>query len=640
MPRLYFLTFYFLILALSADTQGQEYFNIAISSTDTSALFQQMEAMTPVIKLHSDSAEKFYSEALMISKTVSFKKGITLAFLQLAKIQCYARNYKISNILLDSALTYLGNSEDSVRLMQAYKAKSYNYAYLNDYTKSLEYSMKAIRSAGPNTHLLGSVYLIIGSNLIVSHLDDSRTIERAIPYLDSAILFCKKTSEHECVVHAYTTRGRAYALLKQTMKAKKSFDNAMLWAKSKGLCQSLITAMGFTADFLNKQGLFEEALEIIKEVQRSQNECPDHIRTPYLLDGLAADAYLNLQQYSKAEKMLVSAREKHRQAKGSNNDLAYIIHRLGEVYYATGKYKEAYDLHLESHQLLDSIKSQQVQTSVNQLEIQYRTAEKDKKLALQALSLAKQQKALSERNTLIAVIIAGVLLAGLLLLWRYRHSKRKQQHKEEVSHLKGIIEGEEKERYRLAHELHDGINAQLAAIQAHLTAGASSFPANDPNIATARSLVKETAASIRHVAHNLAPHHLQAKGLVQMIQDHLRDVFTDSTTQTEVDAYGDFNSLDPELSLLLYRILQELAQNVKKYAEASRLTLLLYRSDGQIAITVEDNGKGFDPATLASPEVSSGIGLAGIRDRLKRYNGTMEINSAPEGTVVHIEVPD
>lgn len=278
---------------------------------------------------------------------------------------------------------------------------------------------------------------------------------------------------------------------------------------------------------------------------------------------------------------------------------------------------------------------------MNQLEIQYRTAEKDKKLALQALSLAKQQKALSERNTLIAIIIAGVLLAGLLLLWRYRHSKRQQQHKEEVSHLKGIIEGEEKERYRLAHELHDGINAQLAAIQAHLTAGASSFPANDPNIATARSLVKETAASIRQVAHNLAPHHLQAKGLVQMIQDHLRDVFTDSPTQTEVDAYGDFNSLDPELSLLLYRILQELAQNVKKYAEASRLTLLLYRSDGQIAITVEDNGKGFDPATLASPEVSSGIGLAGIRDRLKRYNGTIEINSAPgEGTVVHIEVPD
>src|SRR5690606_4194094 len=160
-------------------------------------------------------------------------------------------------------------------------------------------------------------------------------------------------------------------------------------------------------------------------------------------------------------------------------DHIYILKRLAEAYAAMGDYVAAYHTHVNFYYLEDSLKSKSVAIEVNEMETRYRTAEKDKEISQSRLQLSEQKGRLLQQRSWILIIVLTAVMVISVLTSRFiyvRQKNRRLASEQEVLQLKAVMAGEEQERNRIAHDLHDGINSQLSASQSYLIALERSYP--------------------------------------------------------------------------------------------------------------------------------------------------------------------
>lgn len=279
----------------------------------------------------------------------------------------------------------------------------------------------------------------------------------------------------------------------------------------------------------------------------------------------------------------------------------------------------------------DSIADKKSAAQLNVLNTKYETASKEKTIAEQKLALVKKNTRL--RTLLIslgAALLALLLLAVIYLLRRktYRQSVAALKKEQEIISLKALMAGEEKERNRLAKELHDGLGGILAAAQMQISHTPSAE--NDK----AAILVQKAATETRRIAHNLLPETLLRYGLKKALEAYCLSITESKLLQLEFDAINVDESLSQNVALSVYRIIQELINNIIKHAGATEAFIQLHKHNNLLTITVEDNGKGFSVAAN-----NTGIGLSNIQSRVSVLNGTMDIKSEQQkGTSVYIEL--
>jgi len=139
---------------------------------------------------------------------------------------------------------------------------------------------------------------------------------------------------------------------------------------------------------------------------------------------------------------------------------------------------------------------------------------------------------------------------------------------------------------------------------------------------------------MRRVAHNMMPEALVRLGLPQAVQDYCDGVNESNQLTVKCQIHGLEERLDPTTEIVVYRIIQELLNNIVKHANASEALVQLMRQDDRLSITVEDNGKGFDPSTVST----RGAGLSNVRSRVDYLKGEMDLRSEPgKGCSIHIE---
>ncbi|RMG19733.1 MAG: hypothetical protein D6730_21035 [Bacteroidetes bacterium] len=140
---------------------------------------------------------------------------------------------------------------------------------------------------------------------------------------------------------------------------------------------------------------------------------------------------------------------------------------------------------------------------------------------------------------------------------------------------------------------------------------------------------------LRRIARNMMPEALVKFGLKDALEDycgHIREV---SGMEVHFQAYGMQARLPQQVELIFFRLVQELLNNILRHAAATEAMVQLLRDGNRLNLTVEDNGRGFDPALL---EKAPGIGWLNIRSRVKYLNGQLELHSLPgKGTSVNIE---
>ena len=253
-----------------------------------------------------------------------------------------------------------------------------------------------------------------------------------------------------------------------------------------------------------------------------------------------------------------------------------------------------------------------------------------------------------ERRVLLDFLPA--LLVALVVLWIVQlplaaslagRLRARQREREEL--LVRAVEASNVERRRIAADLHDGAVQDLSGISYSLSAGADQLHTRSESelrdlLRQAARVTRETMRQLRSLLVEIYPPNLHHAGLGPALEDVVtpcrrRGLDVDLDT----DGVGD---LHPDLEQLVFRTVQEALRNVSDHAQAKRVRVAVWRDDGRIVTTVEDDGVGFAPAGSAGPREGH-FGLALLRDRASDFGGELTIDSAPgRGTAIRLEVPE
>ena len=313
---------------------------------------------------------------------------------------------------------------------------------------------------------------------------------------------------------------------------------------------------------------------------------------------------------------------------------------LSSVAQKQGDFQKAFEYFNKRSALRDSLFTLEKTKEIQKLNSQYESARKEQQIQAQKNRLRMQ-------NYLFIGIAGLILLLALLAHSQYKRYKLKKESqlqaelmKQQEEAARAILEAEEKERQRIAKDLHDGVGQMMSAAKMNLSAFESEmqFTSEEQKKALEKviQLVDESCREVRTVSHIMMPNALLKNNLATAIQEFVNKL-SSKTLQVDVYTEGLEERLDSNVETVLYRVVQECVHNALKHAGATTLDISLIRDKDGISGTIEDNGKGFDPNDKENFE---GIGLRNIITRIEYLKGTVDFDSAPgRGTVIGIHVP-
>ena len=208
---------------------------------------------------------------------------------------------------------------------------------------------------------------------------------------------------------------------------------------------------------------------------------------------------------------------------------------------------------------------------------------------------------------------------------------------QERNSIEAVIESQEKERQRIARELHDSLGQILALSKINLsridTEGME--PENRSLLSNVGNLIDESCREVRAISHNLMPPDLDNKNLAEILENLINKNRQTNEIVYEFNSHVSYEQLSTACKFTLYRVLQEILQNIVKHAAANRVIISISQSGDYINLLVEDNGKGFDTNLT-----TLGLGLKNIHSRIKLLNGYLDIDSSiNNGTAFNVSIP-
>jgi len=237
---------------------------------------------------------------------------------------------------------------------------------------------------------------------------------------------------------------------------------------------------------------------------------------------------------------------------------------------------------------------------------------------------------------IVLAVLLGISLIRLIYFLRVRRLRREKALQEEFT--KRLIQSQERERRRIAGELHDSLGQNLLVINNEIQHQLQQDE-RESHLDELADMVLDAINEVREIAYHLHPHQLERLGLERAVESVINKVDTVSDTHFVLRCDGIDGLFDKDVEINIYRLIQEAINNIIRHAEAAEVLIELIREPGALRIHIDDDGVGFEPKRLAERK-QAGIGIRGMRDRLELIGGTLEIKSRPgEGTRLQIRVP-
>jgi signal transduction histidine kinase len=204
-----------------------------------------------------------------------------------------------------------------------------------------------------------------------------------------------------------------------------------------------------------------------------------------------------------------------------------------------------------------------------------------------------------------------------------------------------IIGLQDAERRRLGRELHDSIGQALTGLQMNLEQLTAKRGEGDPLLVESCQLVRRTAREVRTISQLLHPPLLDVVGFVPAAQSYMQQFARRSGIEVRMNLPEDLKLPSKEAELALFRVLQESLTNVHRHAQATAVDVRLTRPDHEVVLTIQDNGHGLPAGVIENFKagMASGVGLAGMRERLADFSGKLHVESSRSGTIVRARIP-
>ncbi|QLG46223.1 tetratricopeptide repeat-containing sensor histidine kinase [Costertonia aggregata] len=543
------------------------------------------------------SALHYYKESMGYADLADYPKGKAATLINIGNIHQYLGDFDkaVDNYLKGIEVFEIIKDSSSVAVTSQNLAAL--FSSLKKYDKEANYLNKALRFLPKKeTKLLGFLYGDLG-------LSETRVgeLKEAFEYFKKADSLSKLINDKRLDFFVERNFGEYYLL-------KKSFGKAIVYLENALCINEQLNDKYFRAEMLSKLG----------------------------------QGHAELKDYSKSVDYLNRAVEM-----ASSNGLKEIqekaYYTLSKVEVEKGNFKKALN-YLNKHLIFkDSILNETYLNQINYYEKSFETKQKEAQISKQRLQLEKQQNTIlkKENEKTLAYAIGGFLVLVFISLAMFFKQRQKAKAneilalktKQELVKLEALIDGEENERNRLAQDLHDGINGDLAVIKYKISSiGQKGFSTKEKeDYGEALGMLDNAVEQVRRISHNLAPPSLTRFDLTEALEQFCNKQNTLKKVKISFQHFGNRVNLKKENETAIYRIVQELINNILKHAKASEAMVQINNHGDKLTITVEDNGEGFDPDNN-----STGIGLQNIKSRVDFLKAGLDIDSSDNGTTIQI----
>jgi len=544
-----------------------------------------------------EAALKHNEIAIKLFEEVGYQAGIAATKINSGNIELYLGNYKKAvNIYYDGIETYesLG---DTLRLLTTFinvGTLFYNNNYMSEAKNYYRQALDLAFKTSDNTYL-PDLYMNLAN--IWRDQDDPKKYKS---HLDSAVFYAEMVDQIYAKMLAYN------AMISYFSDIKK-YDSALFYA-----ARAKSNALKYGNPY---------------NIAEVYNRCGETFLVINNTDS--AEYYLQAAQDIAAEN-------------GYKQIHASVLRNLSNLNIQNHNYSKAYQNLADYVNITSELTKSDQQEALQELDRKYQLVKKENRLQEQELMLALNEREIRRKDTMVAVgavLFMLALIIGALLLVNIQNRKKiarkemqRLQSEKEKEVVKALLDGEEKERMRIARELHDGINGNLAALKLNL---------NPNEKHQTLSLLDQTMNDVRTISHNLMPDAVKKFGLKEALENYISSMNGMDVVNIHFQYLGEENNLDDERSVNVYRMVQELVKNSLKHAGANEILVQITTGIDNLQITVEDDGKGFDTGVLKnSASDKSGIGLSNIENRVSYLQGSLDIRSSThEGTSVNIEIP-
>jgi signal transduction histidine kinase len=585
-----------------------------------------------------DSAKYYATVALEIEEIEHSKRHIRALNLLGAGFNLESNFSQAMKIYLE-ALEVAVEINDTMGIANIYNNLGIANMKLGNYSEALDYLFQAsvlyqsLNQGLPNakaSNNIGLIYMEI------------KNYEKALEYFNEAYFYYLTQHDTLPLSNALTNFGVFYSNTGQVDSAFKYLN------KSVEMNNAIDNQYGLSVVYIGMANLYQSNDEIEKAIDYFNKSLDYALKLNHSYQiasaklGLA-NAYLKIEDYKHA---LQYAGEAIEIAETNNHEkLATDLHTtLSIVYEAMGKHQLALE-HFRKYVALE--KELINQTKLHQIyniEIDYLNQAKE----IQQLEIQRQELLLSKKNNVILFIIVAfaMIMGGVYLLYLNKIHRREAIHQKAITGLtekksRAAIEAELQERSRIGQELHDGLGQMLSVARLSISAlqqkSSLSELRRQELLDNAMHSVDKAFYELRDISHNLAPSALTEKGLYGALKELSDQVNQSKYIKMNLEAFGLNGGFDPLIENTLYRAGQELLTNAIKHAKANIFSLQLVKSEKEITLMVEDDGRGFSmEKTMSFP----GGGLNNIRSRVENLNGNIFIDAMEKrGTIVTIVIP-
>lgn len=356
--------------------------------------------------------------------------------------------------------------------------------------------------------------------------------------------------------------------------------------------------------------------------------------------------YMETGDYKKALEFFSYSRKLYSKTNNLDN-LENLYNDLSNYYDKINDLKTAFAYSDSLIVLKDSLYGLHLDESMAEMQTKYETEKKDLEIANNKTEIKLKDEESKQKTTIIFSIIGFAILLSISAFLFYRKKKIEQQAivDSEIAiqkelRVKSVIEAEEKERRRIAQDLHDGVGQILSAAKLNLSGLESQINLEDQkqkdSFKNAMDLIDDSVKEVRAVSHNMMPNTLIKLGLASAIKEFITKLGNVPNLKIDLEIVGLDKRIDENVETVLYRVIQEIVANIIKHAKASEISLQMIKHERELSIIVEDNGVGFDTSKI---NIFEGIGLKNIISRIEFINGTVHFDSTiNHGTTVVIEV--
>jgi two-component system, NarL family, sensor kinase len=603
---------------------------------------------------NQDSGLFFSRQAYQVSKRTHYVWGMVNGLSQEAGI--LADQFKlIEAIALDSEAIVLSTKANFKRgLAGVYNNIAIAYNRLGQDATSIDYYLKAIAM---DEELNERYNTCMGYSNIAGVYMDMKEYNKGYSNALKGIELARKVGYTSAIESGEINLGSALIKLKRT-------DTALIVLNEvKGIAKELHD-YDIVDEALNDICAIYMGRRQLEQLRTSATELLDFARAVKEQQGifyglgqlyfyyLLKKQYTQAADYSRQMTAYATDKKENRWLDDSYEDAAVLRLAQGDLdgYYKNHDLEDSMDGLLLSDKIVKNTQEMEARYSLHEKQSEIEDLQKQHRI--QELELREQRL----MNILLGGVVAVIVLIGFLYRRNYRQKKGlmqadallKQQRITELEKEKqllaveAVLKGQVEERSRLAKDLHDGLGSILSGVKYSfanmkdnliITAeGAEAFERS-------MGMLDKSIHELRRVAHNMMPEALMKFGLDTALRDFCQSIDGSGAIKLTYLSIDVNEASIPEThAAAVYRIVQELVNNILKHAGATTALVQLIRKENALSITVEDDGKGFDAAVL---EKSDGIGWLNLKNRVAWLNGTIDIHTeAGKGASVNIEIPN